>query len=118
MAGAPNTRMMPPITAPAMPHLKRPIMAINPRKITPIIAINLAQVLERRFCSAVRKFVPESKRAVCACAVSGVNKITNKLNINTIFKLFVAKYITLLSLKNICELKLTWGVIFLFARKI
>ncbi len=64
IAGAPNTRIMPPITAPAILHRRRPNIAMKPKKMTPIIAMIRAHELESRFCTAVRKFVPESNRAV------------------------------------------------------
>jgi hypothetical protein len=75
MAGAPNTKIIPPITDRANCIEIRPNIHANPKKTTAIMAMILAQVEVRRLCRAFRKFVPEENNADdCANASSGYRR--------------------------------------------
>ena len=68
MAGAPNTRITPPMTESANCMEIRPNIHAKPNTTTAMMAMILAHVEVRRFSKAERKFVPESKSAVAAWA--------------------------------------------------
>jgi len=63
IAAEPNTRIIPPIVAPAIAHEIRPVIQAKPRQTMAMMAIILAQVPVSRISNACRKLVPESNNA-------------------------------------------------------
>ena len=87
IAAAPNTRMMPPITDPAMYQEIRPVIQPKPRITTAIMAMIRSHVPVRRVCRAVRKFVREPNKAPpepppVVCAKASCEESSKKIEHN------------------------------------